>query len=115
MSFNNFVALSGTGNYPLAQGVINTVSRLARTRIGFLHIDLDEFSDHEPDFRIARYSEIKGRNVILFQSIYYNSKYDLRDQCTTIAWAAKKQYGAKSLIAVIPFMYFQDYMDRLSA
>ena len=107
MSFDNFVALSGTGNYPLAQLIVNTVSRLSRTRIKFLHIDLDDFPDDEPDFRIPQYKSIEGKNILLFQSIYYNSKYDLRDQFTTIAWAAKNQYKAKSVIGILPFMCFR--------
>ncbi|MCK4554331.1 hypothetical protein KAU19_05235, partial [Candidatus Parcubacteria bacterium] len=96
----NFVALSGIGNHPLDIKIINVINKLGRANLKFLHLDMDEFPDGEQDFRIPAYQKIKGKHVLLFQSMHKHIR-GLGSQFLTLAWAAKYQYDAKSIIATV--------------
>ncbi|MDD5071159.1 MAG: ribose-phosphate diphosphokinase [Patescibacteria group bacterium] len=111
---NSFVVLGGTGNHDLDKGILAVVNDLARTRLSFLHLNMDDFSDGEDDFRITHPEKIAGKHVILFQSLHSDSRQNLERQFLTLAWAAKFQYGAKSIVAVVPFMSYrrQDHPEK---
>ncbi len=110
----NFVALSGIGNHPLDIKIINVINKLGRANLKFLHLDMDEFPDGEQDFRIPAYQKIKGKHVLLFQSMHKHIR-GLGSQFLTLAWAAKYQYGAKSIIATVPFLLYrrQDHAENM--
>ncbi|MDD5032218.1 MAG: ribose-phosphate diphosphokinase [Patescibacteria group bacterium] len=111
---DNFVVLGGTGNHELDKCILAIVNDLGRTRLSFLHLNMDDFPDDEDDFRITHPERIAGKHVILFQSVHNDSRQNLERQFLTLAWAAKYQYGAKSIIAVVPFMSYrrQDHPEK---
>lgn len=104
VDLNNCVAIGGTGNHTLDVGILKTVNDLGRANINFLHLDMDEFPDREPDFRIQDWCDIRDKHVLIFQSAHSNG---LKDQFLEIAWGAKRQYGAKDVTAILPFMFFR--------
>jgi len=108
-----FYVLGGTGNHDLDQGILNVLNvlRLGRRPLHFDHLLMDEFADGEPDFRIKTPDRIKGRHVLLFQSIHTG---DLAEQFLTLVWACKYQYDAASITAVVPFFRFrrQDHREK---
>lgn len=114
VSQNNLVAIGGTGNHDLDQCILSAFNKLGGIGLRFTHLNMDVFSDDEDDFRITKFQEIKGKHVILFQSLHRESLENLERQFLTIAWAAKHQYGAKSIIAVLPFMSYrrQDHPEK---
>ena len=104
---NNFIVLGGTGNHELDKRILSMVNELGRTNLSFLHLNMDNFPDGEDDFRITQHEKIKNKHVILFQSLHGQTLENLERQFFTLAWAAKYQYGAKSIIAVLPFMRYR--------
>lgn len=111
MNANNFAFISGNGNYPLNNEVLARLRELADCDFQFLHLDFDSFPDTESDLRIPRYAELAGKHVIIFQSM---TSLELNDELLTLVWAAKQQYGALSVICVLPFCAYrrQDHPDK---
>jgi phosphoribosylpyrophosphate synthetase len=72
--------------------------------IKWKHLDMRRFPDKEPDFRIEDYKNIKGKNVVIFQSIY-DLPYE--NQTIDLIWAWKNQYGAKRVILIAPFFRYR--------
>jgi len=68
------------------------------------HLDMRRFPDKEPNFMIEDYGNIKGRNVVIFQSIY-DLSYE--NQTIDLVWACKNQYKAKKVILVAPFFRYR--------
>ncbi len=102
----NFVVIGGTGNHALSIEIIDWIKTVTGTgiKLSFNHIDFDKFGDGEPDFKIQNPEIIKDKIVILIQSMYTPV---LQEQFLTLAWAAKEQYKAKHVIAVLPFIRFR--------
>ncbi|MCK4554361.1 ribose-phosphate pyrophosphokinase [Candidatus Parcubacteria bacterium] len=110
----NYIALGGIGNHALDVKIVEVINKFGNCDIKFLHLDMDQFADGEQDFRIPEYQKIKGKHVLLFQSMHKNVR-GLGSQFLTLAWAAKYQYGAKSIIAIVPFLLYrrQDHVENM--
>lgn len=112
---NNVLFYSGNGNHQLGAKIINILREyLGREypgKVAFSHIDFEDFPDGEPDDRIRKFSEIEGKTVVFYQSIF---NLELFEEALELIWAIKKQYQAAYLIAVIPFMTFrrQDHEEK---
>lgn len=111
MEANNFAFISGNGNYPLSSMVLEHLRKFSGLDFQFLHLDSDSFADGEPDLRIPRYKELADRHLVIFQSM---TSLKMTDELLTLVWAAKKQYGAKSVTCVIFFCAYrrQDHPDK---
>jgi len=106
-----FFVIGGTGNHDLDKHIIEWINSTIGTSLSFTHIDFDSYGDKEDNFRIPDNPNIKGKIVIIFQSIY-NKK--LEAQFKTFCYSSKFQYGAKKVIAVLPFMNYrrQDHGEK---
>lgn len=104
MEPNQFVILSGNGNYELAEKTIKYINNSTGKNFTFSHIDFDNYPDKEPDFKIPNPERIENKVVILFQSMIDLEK---QEEFLTLAFACKKQYKAKYLIAVLPFFRYR--------
>ncbi|MFA5155534.1 MAG: phosphoribosyltransferase family protein [Patescibacteria group bacterium] len=102
---------SGNGNHPLGLKIINCLGEFLGTDLNFQHINFAKFGDQEPDDKIPRYEQLAGKTVVLCQSTY---TADLLEEFLQLSWAITRQYQAKSLIAVIPFLRFrrQDHWEK---
>lgn len=99
-----FVVFSLTGNHDLDVGIIREINNLSHAKLRFQHLNLGRFPDKETDERIPNYEDVKGKNVLIFQSTF---SQNLMVELFDISWACKFQYGAKSITVVIPFMYYR--------
>ncbi|MCF7820160.1 MAG: ribose-phosphate diphosphokinase [Candidatus Pacebacteria bacterium] len=104
MKEENFIILSGTGHYELADKTIQWINNSAGSDFKFSHINFDSYPDGEDDFRIPKPEKIKDKNVIIFQSC---NTLKLKEEFLTLVFACKKQYQAKKVIAVMPFMMYR--------
>lgn len=104
MNKDDFIILSGTGNYPLAERTMGWINNNTGKNFSFSHINFDSYPDKEDDFRIPRPEKLKDKNVIIFQSI---SNLQLKEQFLALCFACKHQYGAKKVIAVTPFLMYR--------
>ena len=109
---SDFVVLGGIGNHDLDFHIVKRVNELGNCSLRFLHLNIDKYADGEPDLRILGNNQINGKHVIVFQSAHTGK---LKNQFLTLVWAAKKQYGAKSVTAILSFMRYrrQDKEDNL--
>ncbi len=112
MEAKKIVYYCGRGNHRLGAKILKIYSEYLGKECNFSHIDFEEFPDEEPDVKLPKWSEIKGSTVVFFQSIY---KKEYLEELMELIWAMKKQYGAKHVIAVIPFMRFrrQDHEEKM--
>jgi len=102
---------SGNGNHSLGAGMISHLEEYFGRDFHFENIDFGLFPDGESDNRIPRFTEISGKTVIFYQSIYNEN---LLEEALELIWAIKRQYKALHLIAVIPFLIFrrQDHEEK---
>ncbi|MDD4610597.1 MAG: ribose-phosphate pyrophosphokinase-like domain-containing protein [Patescibacteria group bacterium] len=108
----NVMVFSGTGNHDLARDILAKFGELGSCRLQFSHLNMDTFPDGESDLRIPDWKDIRGKTVILFQSMPTS---ELADQFLALAWAIKHQYGASEIVAVVPFMLYrrQDHPENM--
>lgn len=113
MDRQKFISLSGNGHFELSREILEKFKRLAKVNIEYLHLNDGMFADGEPDQMIPQHEKIKGKIALLFQSIHPHS-LGLQDEFTTLIWATKKQYGAKMVIGIVPFMCYrrQDHPEN---
>ena len=91
----------------LAQPVLGIVNKLRRGEPDVClseEIISNRFEDGESDVRIVDYEMIKGRHVVFFASTHEER---LVLQALDFCWMFKRQYGAKSLTVVMPFMAYR--------
>jgi len=112
MDNNNFAFISGNGSFEFNEAVLARLNSLAGASFDFLHLDSDYFGDGGPDFCIPRYGSLEDRHVVIFQSM---TDLELKDEFLTLVWAARNQYGAKSVIGVLPFFMHrrEDHPEKL--
>ncbi|MBT4349389.1 ribose-phosphate pyrophosphokinase [bacterium] len=106
-----FAIIGGTGNHDLDAKVLHWINQWGGCHLKFHHLDMDIFSDGEDDFNIEGSENLTGRHVIVFQSMY---NMRLMNQFLTLAWSAKTEHGAKSIIGVVPFYMYrrQDHPEK---
>lgn len=119
---SRFVVLGGNGNHELDKEIIAAVNQIVAGGQGadqlvFSHLDGGRFADGESDLRIINWQGLAGKHLIVFQTTRRRSRetHELIAELLTMAWAAKYQYGALSVTAVVPFMSFrrQDHPENL--
>ncbi|PWB38662.1 MAG: hypothetical protein C3F02_03040 [Parcubacteria group bacterium] len=99
-----FVIMSGTGNHDLAQRVLDVVNGLGFNKLKFNHLSKDSYQDGEDDTSIEKPESLHGKDLVFFQSIF---GIPLLLEFLQIVWAAKFQYGARSVTAVLPFFIYR--------
>jgi phosphoribosylpyrophosphate synthetase len=109
-----FVVLGGNGNHDLHARIITRVNEFAqkdlRSGLVFDDINFDDHPDGEDAFMIPSFERLRGRHLILFQTMYGTEPHhgnDYAREFLTTAWAATKQYGAKDITAVVPFLRYR--------
>lgn len=100
MDNNSFAFISGNGSFEFNEAVLVRLNSLAGATFDFLHLDSDYFGDGGPDFCIPQYGSLQDRHVVIFQSM---TDLELKDEFLALVWAARNQYGAQSVIGVLPF------------
>lgn len=96
------IFLSGQGNHELGLKILEELSELFGSRCQFDHITINKYPDGELDNRIVNHEKIKGKTVVLYQSVY---SQELLDEAIDLIWACKHQYGAGYIVAVFPFLW----------
>lgn len=96
------IFLSGNGNFKLGAKILEQLSELFGKRCFFSHINFNKYPEGELDNRIVNHENIKGKIVVIYQSIF-KQKYE--DELTDLVWALKHQYGAKYIIGIFPFFW----------
>lgn len=113
-SSQKFVVIGGNGNHDLDKRTVKSLNeiRMEHRALEFLHLDIDEFPDREPDLRFQIQERIEGRHAILFQSI---ETVGLMEEMLILAWGIKNKYGAQSLTAVLNFFRYrrQDHPEKI--
>lgn len=96
------IFLSGNGNFKLGSKILEHLSELFGKRCFFGHINFNKYPEGELDNRIVNHENIKGKIVVIYQSIF---KQQYEDELTDLVWALKHQYGARYIIGVFPFFW----------
>ena len=106
-----FAMISGTSNYDLNRAILEAVNGLGYERLSFKHLAIDYFIDAEDDTKVKKNERICDKHLVIFESI---RDISLLVRFSQIAWAAKFQYSAKSITAVLPFMIYrrQDHEEK---
>lgn len=109
---NNVLFFSGNGNHALGKKILEDLSEYVGIDLNFRHINFSRFSDIEPDNKIPLYESIAGKTVVLYQSMFNDR---LMEEFLELCWAMKRQYQAKKIIAVVPFLRFrrQDHSEKI--
>lgn len=109
---NNVLFFSGNGNHALGKKILKDLSEYVGVDLNFRHINFSRFPDIEPDNKIPQYELIAGKTIVLYQSMF-NAK--LMEEFLELVWAMKRQYHAKEIIGVIPFLRFrrQDHSEKI--
>lgn len=98
---NNYLFYSGKGNRPLGEQVLKILGEYLGTPLRFEYIDFGVWRDGCPNDKIPNYNNLESKHVIFFDSLF--QKVAMLD-FLQLAMAFRKQYGAKKLLAVIPFL-----------
>lgn len=101
---DHFAVIGGTGNHDLDRHTIEVVNDLGFENLDFMNLNIDVFPDGEQDFRIDQFHDLRDKQLILMQSSYND---DLLIQFLQLAWAAKFQYGVRSITAVVSFLRYR--------
>jgi phosphoribosylpyrophosphate synthetase len=80
-----------------------------RPKIG--HIDYERWGDGELDDSFADHENIKGRILVFFECLKEES---VMLSFLQLCWAAKYQYGAERIVAVLSFFHYrrQDHEEE---
>lgn len=102
---------SGNGNHPLGAQIIQQLGEYMGTELEFSHINFDRFPDGESDTKIPKFSNVKGKMVVFYQSIENEALFL---ETLNLVRALRKQYDAYSVILVAPFMVYrrQDHKEK---
>lgn len=105
-----FKIYGGTGHHDLDKDVLDRVNQMKGINLEFSHIDFDDHPDFEPDFELEDFEDAAGKHVIVFGSIYSG---ELELEVKGIVMGCTKQYGAKSLTLIMPFLRYrrQDHKE----
>jgi len=102
---NDYLFFCGRNNKQLGLRVLSSLSNLLGRPEGrgleFSFIDFGLWGDGCPNDKIIDWTEIKGKNIVLFDSL---STRESMLEFIQLVMAFRRQYGAASLLAVIPFL-----------
>jgi phosphoribosylpyrophosphate synthetase len=96
-----YLIFCGRGNRPLGIEVLKLLGEYLGKNLEFKFIDFGVWRDGCPNDKIINFEEVKGKKIILFDSL--TTKEAMFD-FAQIVMAFRKQYGAASLLAVNPFL-----------
>jgi len=105
-----FLVFGGTAHHGFDAKVLNLTNVVTGLDLKFRHLWYQGWPDGEPGFRMEKPELIKDRHVVIFSCpITLKHTEELHDLIT----ATKKQYAARSVIAVLPFIRFrrQDHAE----
>ncbi|MDD3711496.1 MAG: ribose-phosphate pyrophosphokinase-like domain-containing protein [Patescibacteria group bacterium] len=97
----DFMFFCGRNNRPLGDSVWSYLGEYLGSRISPDFIDFGEWRDSCPNNKIPKFSAVKGKSVVLFDSIVSEKAMM---EFITLVMAFKKQYLAHRVIAVLPFL-----------
>jgi ribose-phosphate pyrophosphokinase len=101
---DQFVVYGDTGHHGFDEEVLRLVNLLCGTQLKFSHSWHNTWTDGEPGFRLAEPKKVTGKHVIILACpVTPKLENELRDLIT----ACKRQYGAKSVTAVLPFLRYR--------
>lgn len=103
-NWNDVIFYKGLDNPGLADGLMAKMKEYVGKEPNIANIDYRKFVDRELDDAFAYRERIKGKVVVFFEC--------LKDETTMLrflqlCWAAKKQYGAKRIVAMISFLHYR--------
>ena len=104
---------SGNGNHALSTKVLRHLNEYRGEKNVHSHTNFSEHVDGELNTKYPTFSEIKGQNVVLQQTI---TDRELLEESFEMGWAIKRQYEADHLIMVIPFSLYrrQEHEENLN-
>ena len=107
------IFFKGISNPTLAEEVLEVINEYLPRNPSFSHINFARFGDRELDDMFPDFEQIADRTVIFFEC--------LKDEETvfrflSLCWAAKHQYSARRIVAVLSFVHFrrQDHPENIA-
>jgi phosphoribosylpyrophosphate synthetase len=94
----------GLGNSLLATETMDVLKEYLGHRPFVSHVNYGRFGDGELDDSFSDYAAIKGKNIVFFECLKDES---VMLRFLQLCWAAKHQYGAARIIAVLSFMHYR--------
>lgn len=126
MEKSEYLFFCGRGNRPLGLEVLKILGEYLGKNLEFSFVDFGIWRDGCPNDRIIDFEEVRGKKIILFDSL--TTKESMLD-FVQLSMAFRRQYGAASLLAVNPFLlvrrcdheekneeinYLKDYIELLA-
>ena len=94
----------GVGNSHLAKNMMRKLAEHFGTALNMGHINHRRFADGELDDAYPEFANIKGKTLVFFECL--KKEADVL-RFLQLCWAAKDEYGAKYVIAVVSFMHYR--------
>lgn len=109
----NVLFFKGRGNSELALEIMDELKEYIGHRPKISHVNYGRWGDGELEDRFSDYVDIKGKALVFFECLKDES---VMVRFLQLCWAAKYQYGAKHIIAVLSFMHYrrQDRKEYLN-
>ncbi|MFZ2226373.1 MAG: ribose-phosphate pyrophosphokinase-like domain-containing protein [Candidatus Moraniibacteriota bacterium] len=114
-ALKNVLFFKGNGNPPLALEILTELKEYLGYRPIVGHVNFGCWGDGELEDSFANHEEIKGKTLIFFECLKEES---VMTSFLQLCWAAKHQYGAERIIALISFMHYrrqdrEDYFHEI--
>lgn len=114
-TLENVLFFKGFGNSPLALEILTELKEYLGHRPVVSHIHYGRWGDGELEDRFADYKDIKGKTLVIFECLKEES---VMIRFLQSCWAAKYQYGAERIVAVLSFMQYrrqdrEDYFHEI--
>jgi ribose-phosphate pyrophosphokinase len=105
----------GLGNSKLAVEIMDELKEYLGHMPRFSHANYGRWGDGELEDSFPEYLKIKGKTVVFFECLKDES---VMLRFLQLCWAAKHQYGAEQIVAVLSFMHYrrqerEDYMHEI--
>jgi phosphoribosylpyrophosphate synthetase len=100
----NVLFFRGLGNPDLAVEIMDVLKEYLGHRPTVGHINYARFGDYELDDSFSENEKIRGKTLVFFECL---KKESVMVRFLQLCWAAKHQYGAERIIAVLSFMHYR--------
>jgi len=104
--FKKVLFFRGTGNSGLSEKVMDVLNESTGpdVELRFSHISYGHFADRELDDKFPKFEELRGKTLVMFEC--FKEEINML-RFLQLCWAAKNQYGAARIIAVVSFMCYR--------
>lgn len=94
----------GLGNSPLALEILDELKEYLGHRPKVGHVNYSRWADGEVEDRFSQFADLEGKTLVFFECLKDES---IMLRFLQLCWAAKHQYAAERIIAVLSFMHYR--------